>query len=70
MDDKPDLELTDDTDLIEGILDSLGIFVLISFLEERFGVEVEADEVTLDNFRTVRTVADLVRSKQAVAPAG
>jgi acyl carrier protein len=67
MQDLPEFELTDDTDLIaESIVDSLGLFVLISFLEESYGVTVEPDEVTFENFKSVRTIAELVRSKQAV----
>jgi acyl carrier protein len=45
-------------------VDSLGLFLLISFIEERFGVEVEPDDVTFENFQTVRAIADLVRDKQ------
>lgn len=68
MQEKPDVELTDETDLIEQeIIDSLGIFVLISFLEEEFGVVIEPDEVTLENFQTLRAVGDMVRAKQATA---
>lgn len=67
MDDRPDVVLTTDTDLIaESIIDSLGLFILLSHIEEQYRVEIEAEEVTFDNFRTVGTIADLVRSKQAV----
>jgi acyl carrier protein len=67
MDDRPDLELADETDLIEeGVLDSLGIFMLISFMEERFGLEIAADEVTLANFRHIGAIADFIKAKQAI----
>lgn len=60
-------EFTCDTHLMdEGILDSLGIFVLINFLESQFGVQVEPDEVTLDNFATVHAISQLIESKQQV----
>ena len=62
----PDLEIDPDTRLIdEAVIDSLGVFMVIAFLEERFGLELEPDEVTFDNFATVRAIADLVRAKQA-----
>jgi acyl carrier protein len=60
----PEQELSFDTNLVtEGLLDSLGIFLLIDFLEERFGVEVPAEEITLEHFATIRSVAALVEAK-------
>ena len=59
--------LSYDTNLMdEGILDSLGIFVLINFLESRFDVQIEPDEVTLDNFETVSAISQLIEAKQQV----
>ena len=49
------------TKLIEqGIVDSMGIFRLIAFLEEAFGVEIEPDAVVLENFETINAVATLI----------
>lgn len=43
-------ELTNDTPLIEtGILDSLGMIKLVTFLEERYKVTVEVDAESLAN---------------------
>lgn len=66
LQDRPDLVPLDSaTNLIdEGVLDSLGIFVMISFLESEFGVDVEPDEVTMNNFGTVQAISDLVHAKQ------
>jgi acyl carrier protein len=65
LQDKPEIELTDNTKLIdENVLDSLGILLLTSFLQERFGIQIEADEVTLENFETVRALSRLVQWKQ------
>jgi acyl carrier protein len=64
----PDVEIHPDTQLVdEAVVDSLGVFMLIAFLEEEFALELEPDEVTFENFATVRTIADLVRAKQASA---
>lgn len=61
-------ELHDDTNLLEEeIIDSLGIFTLVSFVEDNFGVKVEPEEVNLENFETVEAVAKLVQSKNANA---
>jgi acyl carrier protein len=53
-----------DTDIIgEGLVDSLGIFKLIAFVEEKFAVTIEPDEVLLDNFQTLRAVRNLIVRK-------
>ena len=63
---REDVELTPTTPLVEDeILDSLGIFALVGFLEDRFGVTIEPEEVTFDNFATIATIEALVSSKQA-----
>jgi acyl carrier protein len=65
--DSTDIELDDDLPLIrEGILDSLGIFTVIGFIEETFRIKVEPDDVMIENFQTVRSVAELVRTRLKV----
>ena len=61
-------ELTDRTPLITGgILDSISTLKLVVFLEERFGVTVEAHEAGVDNLDTVGEIARLVSRKKAAA---
>jgi acyl carrier protein len=56
--------LTGSTPLITGaILDSLATLILVAFLEERFGIEIEAHEASVDHLNTIDDIADLVRSK-------
>ena len=61
---------TDDVDLDtvdlleEEIVDSLGIFTLISFIEEEFGVSIDPTDINLDNFQTVDTITALVEGRQ------
>ena len=58
-------DLSTDTRLISGgILDSLATVKLVVFLEQHFGIEVEAHEVNNDNLETIDLIASLVRSKQ------
>jgi acyl carrier protein len=58
--------LTDDTELKEsGILDSLSTLKLVSFLEERFKVEFEADDLEAGNLASVESIERLVKSKMA-----
>jgi acyl carrier protein len=47
----------------EEILDSLGIFSLVSFLQERFAVEIEPEDVVLANFATIAAIRDLVERR-------
>lgn len=54
-------ELTPDTELVvQGILDSIEILNLVSFLEERFGVAVPIDDFIPENFATPRAIGELV----------
>jgi acyl carrier protein len=66
MADRPDAALDDDEPLIDGgIVDSLGIFLLVAFIEEQFGIKVQAEDVILDNFKSVSAIKDLVLARQA-----
>jgi acyl carrier protein len=57
-------ELSDDYQLIEnGVLTSLQTVELVMFLEERFGISVEDEELDEENFGTVGSIASLVASK-------
>jgi acyl carrier protein len=56
--------LDDDEDLIDsGVVDSLGIFQLVAFLEERFGVAIADSEITPDNFGTIARIERLVAAR-------
>ena len=58
------VELTDSTPLVTGgILDSLATLKLVAFLEERFGITVQAHEVDVDHLDTIADIAKLVRSR-------
>ena len=57
----------DDSFLQEGIVDSVGVMDLVSFVEENFNIAVDDHEIVPDNFDSVNKLADYVRSKAAVA---
>ena len=62
---KSEEELTDDFPLLEArVLDSVGIFHLVGFLESEFGLSFEVEELLPDNFQTIGHIAQLVASKQ------
>jgi acyl carrier protein len=66
LDGRTDVELTPTTHLVEEeIIDSLGIFRLVSFLEDHFGLEIDPEDVTFDNFTTITTIEAFVQAKQA-----
>ena len=57
--------LTDTTPLVTtAILDSLATVQLVSFLEERFGVQIQAHEASVDHLNTIASIVELVQSKR------
>lgn len=59
-------DLTDETPLLSsGILDSLAILQLMSFLADELGIEIGDDDFTLDNFETVGSLLAFVRRRTA-----
>jgi acyl carrier protein len=58
--------LTDQTELKEsGILDSLSTLKLVSFLEEEFTIELEANDLEAGNLATVANIETMVQGKVA-----
>jgi acyl carrier protein len=58
-------ELTDDTPLMTtGILDSLATLKLVTFLEEKFDIAVEAHEADAENLNTLELITNLVSRKK------
>jgi acyl carrier protein len=59
-------ELTDTTPLISGgILDSIATIKLVLFLEERYGIKVEAHETDPEYLDTIASITQLVCSKKS-----
>jgi acyl carrier protein len=56
--------LKDDTELKEsGILDSLSTLKLVTFLEQQYGVEFEANDLDAGNLASLANIEGLVKSK-------
>jgi len=56
--------LNADEDLLEqGIIDSLGVMGLISFMEEQFGIIVNDEEVVPENFQSVNAIQSYLQQK-------
>lgn len=57
--------LTDDTPLVTaGIVDSMGALRLVAYLEETFGVRIQAHEVDVEHLNTLDAIAALVEAKR------
>jgi acyl carrier protein len=61
-------ELTDRTPLITGgILDSITTLKLVVFLEEHFGITVEAHEAGVEHLDSIGQIARLIAAKKQAA---
>ncbi len=61
-----DDEIHEDLALLEsGILDSLGILQLVTFLGDELGVEVSDEDFVAENFETIGSLARFVARKQS-----
>ena len=52
-----------DSLLGQGLIDSTGVLELVDFLEERFEIKVEDDEVIPDNLDSLNNIATYVTKK-------
>ena len=63
--DKTVEQLRDDEPLIEsGIIDSLGVLKLITFLDETFGIIPLEEELNPETFSSVNSIWDFVERKK------
>lgn len=57
-------QLQDDTSFMEtGIIDSTGILELITFLEEKYEIKIEDDELIPENLDNLQNVARFIGRK-------
>jgi acyl carrier protein len=65
-DESPDA-LEDSTPLITtSILDSIATLQLVTFLEEKFDIQIQAHETSVDHLNTLSDIVRLVASKKGV----
>lgn len=56
--------LDNDANLLDGgAIDSMGLLDVVGFLEERFGIEVDDDDLAPENFQSITDLARFVESK-------
>jgi acyl carrier protein len=58
-----DEELSDDAPLMDKVIDSHGVVELVVFLQERFAIRVEDEEVTTENLDSVNKAVAYVAWK-------
>jgi acyl carrier protein len=58
-----DAKIEENDDLIgEGILDSIGIFQIVVFIETTFNIQVPDDDVVYENFHSLSTMVDYLKT--------
>jgi acyl carrier protein len=61
-------ELPSSSSLIEsGIIDSTGVLELVGFLEERYGIAINDEELVPENLDSIDNIVGFVGRKQKVA---
>jgi acyl carrier protein len=58
-----------DSFLEKGIFDSTGILELVSFLERRYNIELEPEELIPENLDSISSLAGFLQRKLAAPPA-
>jgi acyl carrier protein len=53
----------DDSFLEKGIIDSTGVLELVAFLEERFKIKIEDEELIPDNLNSINQLVAFINSK-------
>jgi acyl carrier protein len=53
----------EDSFLEMGIIDSAGVLELIAFIEEKFGIQVENDELMPENLDSIRNITQFLMRK-------
>lgn len=60
---RPDVDFEHETQLIDGkILDSFDIISIVSEVNDRFGVEINVDDLVPENFNSAAALMELIRS--------
>jgi len=58
--------MADDPIVESGLVDSLGLFKVISFIEDNLGVKIAPEDILLENFSSISAIVRLIRGKEAI----
>jgi acyl carrier protein len=65
---RTEMELSGDVSFLEsGIIDSTGVLELVAFLEEKFGVKVEDEDLIPANLDSINAITRFVENKCATS---
>jgi len=54
-------QLTNDFNLLEnGVIDSLGIYKVVAYVQDDLGVEIPDDDLIVENFETIDAISNMV----------
>ena len=60
-----EMSLAEDDDLLTtGLIDSLGIMRLVVFIEETYDTKVPYEDITIENFRDVKTIVNYLQQER------
>jgi len=60
-------KISDEFNLINaGILDSIGIFYLISFIESEFSLKIDMEDLSDEYFKSILTIEKMILNKKNV----
>ena len=63
---RPDFVFGDSDSLLEsGIIDSMGVIELITFVQDEFGISVDDSEITEENLGSLASIARFTHTKLA-----
>lgn len=51
--------------LLSGMIDSLGMMSLVTFVEQTYGIEIPFEDVTLENFGTISVMTTYAETRRA-----
>lgn len=61
---KPPMAFDSSSSLVgQGIIDSLAIFLLTGYIEERFKIKIKQEDIITENFDSVNAIKELVKAK-------
>ncbi len=61
-----DGDLDEETNLLlTGLVDSLGVMRMMMFIDDELDVQVPPADITIDNFRTIGTIANYLARQKA-----
>ena len=56
----------EDNLLLDGMIDSLGILRLVAFVEQTFQIQIPYEDITIENFNTVNSLATYLQTHHKV----